>query len=187
MSATSGGLSQPVRVVETRAQSEFEAIFLEHYAAVLRLLVRLVGAGQAEELANEVFFRLSHHSERWLLTNNAGGWLYRTATRAGIDALRATARRARYEQAAVTEGKQREAGPLEDVLREEHRKNVRAVLSSMKPAKAQLLLMRSAGSSYKEIAGSLGVAPGGVGTLLNRAESEFRKRYLKMHGEKEKL
>jgi RNA polymerase sigma-70 factor (ECF subfamily) len=173
-----------------QVNSEFEAIFLEHYDAVLRVLVRLVGAGQAEELANEVFFRLSRQPERWLITNNVGGWLYRTATRAGIDALRAAARRTRYEQTAASEGTLsdgREAGPLRDILRDEHRKRVQFVLSGMKPAQAQLLLMRAGGSSYKEIAEITGVSVGGVGTTLNRAEAEFRKRYLKLTGEKESL
>lgn len=192
MSVTSD-LSQPVSGTTTKTQSalrartEFEVIFLEHYEAVVRLLLRLVGVDQAEELANEVFFRLSRQSDHWLLTNNVGGWLYRTATRAAIDALRARTRRTRYEQAAVERPKGVEADPLSDMLRDEDRKNVQLALCAMKPVQAQLLLMRSSGSSYKEIAANLGVAAGGVGTLLNRAEAEFRKYYLKFHGNEETL
>jgi RNA polymerase sigma-70 factor (ECF subfamily) len=191
--SVTSGLSQPVSGTTTRTQSaprartEFEAIFLEHYEGVVRILMRLVGVDQAEELANEVFFRLSRQSDRWLLTNNVGGWLYRTATRAGIDALRAATRRSRYEQAASEQPKGAEAGPLRDILREEDQKKVQLVLGALKPAQAQLLLMRSSGSSYKDIAANLGVATGGVGTLLNRAEAEFRKHYLKLHGKEETL
>jgi len=87
-------LSQPLRGASTapgkRAHSEFERIFLEHYALVFRILTRLVGCEQAEELANEVFFRLSRQPEQWLVAN-VGGWLHRAATRAGIDALRSSA------------------------------------------------------------------------------------------------
>ena len=193
VSATSG-LSQPVsgttRAYGQNSDPEFEAIFLEHHAGVLRILARLVGPGQAEELANEVFFRLSRHSAGWLVTNNVAGWLYRTATRAGIDALRSSAHRKRYEHAAAIEssrGDETQAGPLQSVLREEHRKKVHKALTGMKPAQAQLLLMRASGATYKEIAEALGVAVGGVGTLLNRAEAEFRKRYLKMTGGKKEL
>lgn len=167
---------------------EFEALFLEHYEGVFRILARLVGSGVAEEVTNEVFLRLSRQPEHWLLTNNVGGWLYRTATRAGIDALRSSAHRKRYEQAAALAGRTGEAdGPLQDLLREEHRNRVRTVLSAMKPAQAQLLLMRAEGFSYKEMAERLQVAVGGVGTLLNRAESEFRKRYLKLAGGRQTL
>lgn len=193
MSATSG-LSQPVsgttRVYGPSADPEFEAIFLEHYAGVRRVLARLVGPGQAEELANEVFFRLSQHSVRWLVTNNVAGWLYRAATCAGIDALRSSANRKRYEQAAALESRQASetnGGPLRSMLRDEDRKKVHTVLTRMKPAQAQLLLMRASGATYKEIAEALGVAVGGVGTLLNRAEAEFRKRYMKVTGGREEL
>lgn len=189
------GLTQPVIGTASSyqagdADSEFEAIFLEHYKRVLAILVHLVGdRAQAEELANEVFWKLSRQSARWLLTNNVGGWLYRAATRAGIDALRSAAHRKRYEHAAALHNQEGalETGPLDDVLRREEAARVRAVLQSMKPAQAQLLLMRGSGASYRELADALEVAIGSVGTLLNRAELEFRKRYSKLAERKEKL
>jgi RNA polymerase sigma-70 factor (ECF subfamily) len=171
------------------AASDFEAIFLQHYARVLGVLVRVVGnRSQAEELANEVFWKLSRQPESWLVTNEAGSWLYRTAVNAGIDALRASAHRQRYETAAASYTSSNgvsEAGALDKLLREEQRAAVRRVLASMKPAQAQLLLMRADGLSYKELAETLRLAVGGIGTLLNRAEAEFRKRYLKLSGKKD--
>lgn len=180
----------PLRTREpTDAESVFETIFLEHYERVVGVLLRLTGnRAQAEELANEVFLRLSHKSTSWLLMNNIGGWLYKAATHAGIDALRASAHRTRYEQAAAQAMRMDErtkAGPLNDVLREEERARVRLALSLLKPAQAQLLLMRASGCSYKELANTLNIAVGSVGTMLNRAEAEFRKRYLKLSGNQE--
>jgi RNA polymerase sigma factor (sigma-70 family) len=167
-----------------QADDEFETIFLEHYERVLKILLHLVGnRARADELANEVFWKLSWQSREWFLRNNVGGWLYRTATHAGIDALRASRHRKYYETAAALDnriGGTAEDGPLDDILREERCERVRTVLRSMKPAQAQLLLMRAGGSSYKELAGVFGAAPTGVGTMLNRAEREFRKRYLKL-------
>lgn len=168
----------------SHAHSHFEAMFLQHYGRVLRLLMHLVGSRpQAEDLANEVFWKLSRQSEHWIRTNNVGGWLYRTATRAGIDALRATTHRKQYEFAATWHAhnhKPDKTAPLEDMLREEDRRSVQLVLRKMKPAQAQLLLMRADGSSYKELAEALDVAVTGIGTLLSRAEAEFRKHYLKL-------
>ena len=161
------------------AEAEFEAVFLEHYGRVLRILVRLTGnRAQAEELANEVFWRLSRKGSSWLVSSNVGGWLYRAAMHAGIDALRASAKRSRYEQKASRETEAR-GGALDELLREEQRRTVRRALASMKPARGQMLLLRADGASYQEIAEALEVAPGSVGTLLNRAEDEFRKRYLR--------
>ena len=194
MEATQG-LNQPITgransCQAGEADSEFEAIFLEHYKRVLGILVRLVGdRAQAEELANEVFWKLSRQSAHWLLSGSVGGWLYRAATRAGLDALRSVAHRKQYESAAATHNQHegRGKGPLDEVLREEDSTRVRAVLQSMKPAQAQLLLMRASGASYKELAEALEIAIGGVGTLLNRAEVEFRKRYLRLTKAKETI
>ncbi len=183
--AVAGRITMPAN---REPESEFETIFLEHYGRVLGILRRLTGsATQAEELANDVFWRLSRQPAPWLLTNNVGGWLYRTATHAGIDALRASAHRTRYEQVAGQEADhdQSHAGPLTEVLRAEDRRQVQSVLSQMKPAQAQLLIMRAGDASYKEVAEALNVAISSVGTLLNRAEAEFRKRYLKMTEKKE--
>jgi RNA polymerase sigma factor (sigma-70 family) len=164
----------------------FEAIFLEHYARVLGIALRFTGSrAQAEELANDVFWRLSRKRPSWLLANNVAGWLYRTATHAAIDALRASRHRMRYEGAAARSTEVSDAGPLSGILREEDRTRVQHVLSTMKPLQAQILIMRAGDSSYREIAEALGVSPGSVGTLLNRAEEAFRKRYLKLNGKRE--
>ncbi|MGH9640597.1 MAG: sigma factor-like helix-turn-helix DNA-binding protein, partial [Bryobacteraceae bacterium] len=103
------------------------------------------------------------------------------------DALRAAARRRRYEAEAGTHLASADGSPLDSVLRAEQSRQIRALLGAMKPAQAQILLMRADGSSYKELAEALQVAVSGVGTLLNRAEAEFRKRYLKLTGHKEVL
>ena len=47
----------------------------------------------------------------------------------------------------------------------------------MKPAQAQLLVLRNSGFSYKELAEVLDVKPSSIGTLLSRAEAEFEKAY----------
>ena len=61
------------------------------------------------------------------------------------------------------------------------------MLSLIKPAQAQLLILRSSGLSYKELAEALNVKPTSIGTLLNRAEEEFRNRYLALHPNEEEL
>ncbi len=165
----------------------FESLFHLHYGRVLAILRRLVyGDAQAEELTNEVFWKLYNQPAAAPVWSDAGAWLYRTAIHAGIDALRASARRKQYEAAAGQAQTQRQPspGPLDEVLRAEECNRVRGVLSKMKPAQAQLLLMRASGFSYKEIAEVAQVSVNGVGTLLNRAEAEFKKRYLKVSGGK---
>jgi RNA polymerase sigma-70 factor (ECF subfamily) len=46
-----------------------------------------------------------------------------------------------------------------------------------------LLLLRSHGLSYGELASALHLNPASVGTLLSRAQDAFRKEYIKRYGE----
>jgi RNA polymerase sigma factor (sigma-70 family) len=169
-------------------EADFRAVFLQHYVRIVAILVRLLGdPSQAEEVSNDAFWRL--YRQPGLQTDgNVGGWLYRTATNLGIDSLRASHRRRHHEEAAGRLMQQgATAGPLDDVLREEKCRRVRGVLALIKPAQAQLLILRAAGLSYKELAETLDVKPSGIGTMLNRAEEEFRNRYLALHPNEEEL
>jgi DNA-directed RNA polymerase specialized sigma24 family protein len=81
---------------------EFETLFVKHYARIVGILRRIVGDhGRAQELASEVFLKLYLRPLAPDSGGNVGGWLYRTATNLGIDALRAAARRESIEQAAA--------------------------------------------------------------------------------------
>jgi len=167
-------------------EAEFRAVFLEHYSRILAILMRLLGdRSAAEEMANDAFWRL-YRQPTLQVDGNVGGWLYRTATNLGIDALRASRRRRQYEEAAgVARNGVKTSNPLEELLREEKCSRVRAALSLIKPAQAQLLILRSSGLSYKELADALNMKMTSIGTLLNRAEEEFRNRYLELHPNEE--
>ncbi len=168
----------------------FEDVFLQYYDRIVGVLFRLMGdRARAEELASEVFLKLYRNPLPARPDGNLGGWLYRTATNLGIDAVRAANRRRHYEQEAGR-GSVPTGGtpnPLDEVLRDETRQRVRTVLAALRPAQAQILILRSSGLSYNELAESLGVQRGSVGTMLARAEAEFQRRYLDMFGEKEAL
>ncbi len=173
---------------DTGSRAEFERIFLTHYGGVFSVLMRITGdRSRADELANEVFWRLYRQPAAATVWANAGPWLYRTATHLGIDSIRASSRRRSYERAAAIDpsaGAVSATGPLDSLLRAEECGRVRSALAGMKPARASILLLRANGLTYREIAISMNVALSGVGTLLNRAESEFRQRYLRLTGKK---
>lgn len=164
-------------------------MFLANYGRVVSVLRRIVGDhGRAEDLASEVFLKLYRQEFPASGIANVGGWLYRTATNLGIDALRAGARRQRYEHAAARAEIQAPAAEsaLDESLRRETRQRVRAVLAELKPVQAELLLMRAAGHSYKELAEMLELEPGTIGTRLIRAEAAFEEKYVEMYGREEK-
>ncbi|MBV9339709.1 MAG: sigma-70 family RNA polymerase sigma factor [Acidobacteria bacterium] len=168
-------------------EAEFCAVFVEYYPRIVAILARLLGdRSRAEEVANDAFWRL-YNRAGFRKDDNVGGWLYRTATNLAIDALRSAARRRQYETAAGQLGAGEAAGPLDHLLREEKCRQVRAALSAVRPPVAQLLILRSAGLSYKQLAAALEVKTSGIGAMLNRAEDEFRKRYLSLFPDEEAL
>lgn len=163
----------------------FEAVFCEHYGRIVAVLQRVLGdRAQAEEIASDAFLKLYQQPSAPERYQNLGGWLYRTASRLGIDALRATNRRRQHDPEAALwlAEASGEADPLEDVLRAERARNVRAALAALKPAQARILALRAGGLSYKEVADALGVKPGSVGQPLARAEAAFEKAYRRIGG-----
>src|SRR6185369_6646158 len=99
--------------------SAFEEVFVQNYTRLVAVLFRLVGdRAEAEELADDARWKLYRKALPREVTQHLQGWLYKTATRLGIDALRARARRARYEHAAAAEAEPVDhlASPLNDVL-----------------------------------------------------------------------
>src|SRR5438477_9424862 len=104
-------------------ESLFEKIFLQNYARVVMILLRLVGdRDRAEELANDVFWKLYRRPLSPDQNHNLAGWLYRTATCLGLDFLRSDARRKRYEGEAGRNSLDAEspADPLHDLFRSEN-------------------------------------------------------------------
>lgn len=171
-------------------RERFEQVFLANYTRVVSVLRRIVGDhARAEDLANEVFLRLYRQPMPTDAIENVPGWLYRAATNLGIDALRASARRYRYEEAAArAEIKESVAeSALDQSLRLETQERVRAVLAELKPVQARLLLLRASGHSYKELAEMLDLEIGTIGTRLVRAEAAFEERYVELYGREEKL
>ncbi len=159
---------------------DFEAFFLTHYERIARAVARVVGdPARAEDLALEAFWKLwrnpGAHDER------AAGWLYRTALRLGLNELRRNGRRARYE--GMAEPAPAPLTPEQAHAAAEERRQVRLTLASLDARQAELLLLRSAGLSYSEIASSLDLNSASVGTLLSRAQQAFRKEYLRQYGQ----
>ena len=163
----------------------FEALFREHYPKIVAVIRRTVGdRGLAEEKAGEVFLKLYERPQLQAEGSNLRAWLYRVAVRAALDALRADARRAHYERAAA-EPEAEQSPHLEALLARERADRVRAALARLDPQRAQLLLLRHSGFSYREAADALGLNPASVGALLARAETELARRYRELYPEEE--
>jgi RNA polymerase sigma factor (sigma-70 family) len=165
-------------------EAEFEAIFREHYGRIIRVTRRVLRRdSEAEEVCADVFLRLYRRGPGVTADGLVGGWLYRTATRASIDALRAHRRRGAevrggdVEDDGGIQGEDPAESPLTLLLRQELIDEVREVLAKLKVERAQLLLLRHSGLTYQEIAQAMRLEVHSVGSKLARAEAEFSAIY----------
>ncbi len=161
---------------------DIDALFTAYYRRLTRLLYRATGdTARAEEFAAEAFWRLYAKPPRD--ATNLEGWLYRTGLRLALDHLKKERRRARYEPLALLFGIS--LNPDQVVEQQEKQVRVRQTLASLKPVQAAMLLLRSEGLSYAQLAAVLNLNPASVGTLLTRAGQAFRKEYVIRYGEQD--
>ena len=161
------------------ANAEFEDVFRAHYPRIARVIARMVqDPGRAEELAADVFWKYLHGSRAH--SESPGGWLYRTAIRKGLDELRRQRRQEKYRPLLSLLGIAPSPEQLHAATQDQQ--HVRAVLAVLKRRDSELLVLRSEGLSYQEVARILRLNETSVGTLLRRAQDAFRKEYVKRYG-----
>jgi len=159
---------------------DFDTMFALHFARVARVVGRVVrDHGRAEDLAVDAFVKWWRHRDS--KGERTVGWLYRVAVRLALDELRRTARHSRLERVI---GALRWAPPTPEELHTVHdeQQRVRLVLSTLRRRDAALLLLRSDGLAYDELALALGLNPASIGTLISRAQRAFRTEYVRRYG-----
>lgn len=162
------------------ARIDLESIFRAQYERIARVIARVVrDPARAEELAVEVFLKLWRNPA--VLSGNPVAWLHRAAVRAALSELRRQTRRSRYEHMLGWFSKVPTPEQIHAATQEQER--VRRVLASLGPRQSEMLVLRSEGLSYGEIAAALDLNPASIGTLLSRAQQAFRKDYVKRYGE----
>ena len=137
-----------------------------------------VDHAEAEDVVQEAFIRLTGDPVLARPDGEITAWLRRTSLNLAFNRARDVSRwRARTERAEIAEP----ADPAAEAIRSEERAMVRAVLDELPGKQRSCLLLRHAGYSYLEIAETLDMPAGSVGTTLARAERAFKDHYLQAH------
>lgn len=152
--------------------SPFDTLFLRYYERVYRVVYHLVGTREeAEDMVQETFLALYHHPPERVPETGLGAWLCRVALNKGYNSLRS--RQRAHQREVYTDISPAENDPYTAAVRAEERGYVRSLLTRLPERQSRILLLRYAGLSYAEIAATLDIATGSVGTLLARAERAF--------------
>ena len=164
--------------------AELDRIYAEHHARILRYLTRMVGAQDAEDLAQEVFIRAAKAYDGFRHEAKIETWLYRIATHVAVDRLRGTALRRETmlgEELGEVAEDGREAGSTleEKTLRRAANECIRNVIYGLpENYRTPLILSELEGFTNREIAEILEVSLDTVKIRLHRAKDRLKKALL---------
>jgi RNA polymerase sigma-70 factor, ECF subfamily len=88
---------------------DFKDIYTDYYPKIHRYLVRLVGPAEAEDLAQEVFLKISQSLPTFRGESKSSTWIFRIATNAALDKLRSPAYQRMVQEAPWEEFAQLES------------------------------------------------------------------------------
>ena len=164
--------------------AEFDRIYAEHHARILRYLTRMVGAQDAEDLAQEVFIRAARSYDDFRHEAKIETWLYRIATHVAVDRLRGTASRretllGQELDEVAADGRETVSSLEEKTLRRAANECIRNVIYGLpENYRTPLILSELEGFTNREIAEILDVSLDTVKIRLHRAKEQLKQALL---------
>ena len=162
------------------APSEFRRIHETFHPRVVRYLTRLVGKGQAEDIAQTVMLKVSEGLRGFRGEASLSTWIYRVATNAALDQLRT--RRPEAQGAAEPEDDaevppEAQTPSVEAIaIRGEMNACIRGFVEALpENYRTVMVLAEIEGFTNAEIAQILGIGVDAVKIRLHRARAALRK------------
>lgn len=141
---------------------------------VYRVMVRMVGLDDAADLTQQVFLHVLRAIEKYSGRGRFDRWLYRVAVNEAFQHLRRERRRQHHS--LVYEPVDPSAGGDEKAERKDL---MEQALARLDPELRSICLLREIEElSYREIAETLDIPEGTVGSRLNRARRELREHLI---------
>jgi RNA polymerase sigma factor (sigma-70 family) len=153
--------------------ADLTQLFEQYYPSLVRMLYRRTGdRDRAEDLAQETFARAVAAPP-----NNPRPWLFAVALNLVREDGRRAATRGRRLELMKAEQDEPANGPDAELERREASARVHAALAILNERDREALLLRAEGFDYEEIAATLGLAKGAIGTTLARARRRLVEAY----------
>lgn len=168
-------------------QKDFPIIYAEYYPKIVGYLNRLVGEAEAEDVAQEVFVKVSRSLDGFRCESSLSTWIYRIATNSAMDHLRKPAsRKTANIQGGLpdddsTDGEDTMPDndmPVHDTLliRKDMNECIHCIVDSLpENYRSVLVLGDLEGLTNAEIAESVGISLDTVKIRLHRARTRLRK------------
>ena len=143
---------------------------------VFRLVVRMVGHQEADDLMQQVFLQTFRTIDQFSARSGFETWLYRIAVNECLQFIRHAKRCSR--ESLDFEPADRAAGHTHEV---QTRELLQLALQRLDPElRAVFLLREIEGLDYRELAETLEISEGTVASRLNRARSKLKEYFLEL-------
>jgi RNA polymerase sigma-70 factor (ECF subfamily) len=149
-------------------------LYESFHRGIYRLLVRMVGIDAAPDVTQQVFLQVFRAIDKYSGRGRFERWLYRVAVNEAFQYLRR--KRRRQHHSLVYEPTDESARGDESTERKEL---MEQALARLDPALRSICLLREIDElSYREIAETLDIPEGTVGSRLNRARRELKEHLI---------
>jgi RNA polymerase sigma-70 factor (ECF subfamily) len=174
--------------VMTSGNGDFHEIYVKFYPGILRFLTRMVGEVEAEDMAQEVFLKVSRGLQEFRGEASIKTWIYRVARNAALDRLRVRSQRVgnvgEIDTPVTDENHTDACADLPDdrasverhLIGKEMSECIRGRVENLPESYRNVLVLSElAGMTNAEIASRLGTNEGIVKIRLHRARAMLRK------------
>ncbi len=171
------GESEIIRRIKEGDKGQFESLFRSSYVSLVRYAMTIIkDHNTAEEIVQELFFRLWQDREKLKIESSLNGYLFRSVHNRClhfIDHARVIERHA--EEVSHNQPDSAE-NPSEILLHKELQERIAGVLEKLPERCGKIFCMsRFEGLKYSEIAEKLAISVKTVESNMGRALKEFRK------------
>ena len=162
-------------------QRAFRVLVERHQGLVIGTVTRMIGAGDAEDIAQQVFLNVWNSAPRWRPEAKVTTWIMTVAKRLVFNESRRRKRSRIIPQASeeetTHEASDESPGPDARLLEGElHEAIGRAMSLLNEKERMAVVLRRHEGMQYEEIAVILGTRVSSVKSLLFRARTTLREK-----------
>jgi RNA polymerase sigma-70 factor (ECF subfamily) len=166
-------------------EDKFIKIYHDYYQKIVKYLSRIVGPNDAEDIAQDVFDKISRNISGFRRESKLSTWIYRIATNTAIDRLRSSAYKHSTEHCAIEGDSGLEVQSVlaahehtatdQTVIRKEMSECVNEFIDNLPPDdRAVIALSELEGLANKEIADILEISLDNVKIRLHRARAKLR-------------
>jgi RNA polymerase sigma-70 factor (ECF subfamily) len=166
-----------IRRIRQGDKAEFESLFRSSYVSLVRYSKTIIrDQDTAEEIVQDLFFRLWQNREKINIESSLNGYLFRAVHNKCLHYIDHLKIVGRHAQETASEQPARTEDPVDIIRYKELQEKVNLILERL-PERCSLIfcLNRFEGFKYAEIAEKLSISVKTVESNMGRALKEFRK------------